>query len=59
MSSQGRTNNLAHPALSAIVIDFFYTGSNSVGILFPEVFEDEAPRAAVALAGTAVSVSIY
>ena len=42
--TQGHTNNLAHPALSGLVIDFFYTGTSSMGQLFPEVFSDEVPR---------------
>ena len=51
---QGHANNLAHPALSGLVIDFFYTGPASVGKLFPEVFAGEVPRVAVATAATAV-----
>lgn len=47
-------NNLAHPALSGLIIDFFYTGQASVGKLFPEVFAQEVPRVTVALAATAV-----
>ena len=47
-------NNLAHPALSGLVIDFFYNGSTSVGKSFPEVFAGEVPRVTVALAATAV-----
>ena len=52
--AQGHTNNLAHPALSGLVIDFFYTGTSSMGQLFPEVFSDEVPRVAVAISATAV-----
>ena len=44
-----------HPALSGLILDFFYTGSNAVGNLFPEVFGDEVPHRAVALAATAVT----
>ena len=47
-------NNLAHPALSGLIIDFFYTGSNALGNVFPEVFDKEVPRAAIALAATTV-----
>lgn len=50
----GRTNNLAHPALSGLIIDFFYTGSSSVGQPFPEVFGEEVLRVTVAIAATAV-----
>ena len=51
---QGHTNNLAHPALSGLIIDFFYTGAMSVGQLFPEVFGVEVPRVTVAISATAV-----
>ena len=52
--AQEHTNNLAHPALSGLVIDFFYTGASSVGQLFPEVFGNEVPRVTVAISATAV-----
>ena len=51
---QGHTNNLAHPALSGLIINFFYTGATSVGQLFPEVFGVEVPRVTVAISATAV-----
>ncbi|KAF8835704.1 hypothetical protein BDN67DRAFT_984450 [Paxillus ammoniavirescens] len=41
MDKEGHMNNLAHPSLSGLIIDFFYTGPNSMGNLFPEVFENE------------------
>ena len=44
-----------YPALSGLILDFFYTGSNALGNLFPEVFGDEVPHRAVALAATAVT----
>ncbi|KAI5984512.1 hypothetical protein EDD15DRAFT_2375174 [Pisolithus albus] len=54
---QGYTNNLAHPALAGLIIDFFYTSSSSsLGKLFPEVFSAEVPRVAVAIAATALKV---
>ncbi|KAI5982361.1 hypothetical protein EDD15DRAFT_2377861 [Pisolithus albus] len=53
---QGYTNNLTHPALAGLIIDFFYTSSSSsLGKLFPEVFSAEVPRVAVAIAATAVT----
>ncbi|KIK74988.1 hypothetical protein PAXRUDRAFT_19373 [Paxillus rubicundulus Ve08.2h10] len=52
------TNNLAHPALSGLIIDFFYTGPNSMGNIFPEVFEKEVPRATVTLATTAIKLAL-
>lgn len=43
-----------HPALSGLIIDFFYSGSNAMGSLFPEVFATKVPRATVVLTATAV-----
>ncbi|KIM52386.1 hypothetical protein SCLCIDRAFT_141189, partial [Scleroderma citrinum Foug A] len=54
----GRTNNLAHPTLSGLIIDFFYTGPSSVGQLFPEVFQIEVPRVTVAISATALKVAL-
>lgn len=51
---QGHTNNLVHPTLSRLIIDFFYSGDSSVGQLFPKVFTAEVPRIAVAISATAV-----
>ncbi|KAI9569836.1 hypothetical protein HD554DRAFT_2170836 [Boletus coccyginus] len=53
---QGKTNNLAHPALAGLVVDFFYNGDKTVGKLFPEVFREQVPRVAVAIAATALKV---
>jgi len=47
-----------HPALSGLIIDFFYNCSASVGKLFPEVFGQEILRVMVAIAATAVGISI-
>ena len=52
--SQGHTNNLAHPALSGLIIDFFYSSASSVGQLFPEIFAAEVPRVTVAISATVV-----
>ncbi|KAF8837389.1 hypothetical protein BDN67DRAFT_1013903 [Paxillus ammoniavirescens] len=52
----GHTNNLVHPALSGLIIDFFYTTSSSVGKLFPEVFGEEVPRVTIVLAATTIKV---
>ena len=46
---QGHTNNLAHPVLSELIMDFFYSGTSSVRQLFPEVFAAEVPRVTVAI----------
>ena len=47
-----------HPALSGLIVDFFYTSPASVGKLFPEVFAGEVPRVTVAIAATAVRFSL-
>ncbi|KAL4065985.1 hypothetical protein J3A83DRAFT_4375259 [Scleroderma citrinum] len=54
----GHTNNLAHPTLASLVIDFFYTGANAMENLFPEVFENEVPHAAIAFTATAIKVAL-
>ncbi|KAF8124295.1 hypothetical protein EV363DRAFT_1454613 [Boletus edulis] len=54
--AEGHANNLAHPALSGLIIEFFYTGPAAVGKLFSEVFVKEVPRVTVALAMTALKV---
>ncbi|KAI5990603.1 hypothetical protein EDD15DRAFT_2369664 [Pisolithus albus] len=58
VDTEGHTNNFAHPALSGLIIDFFYMGSSAIASIFPEVFEKEVPRAAVALATTAIKVAL-
>ncbi|KAF8842572.1 hypothetical protein BDN67DRAFT_1009611 [Paxillus ammoniavirescens] len=59
MDKEGHMNNLAHPSLSGLIIDFFYTGPNSMGNLFPEVFENKVPRATIVLAGTAIKLALH
>ncbi|KAF8130103.1 hypothetical protein EV363DRAFT_1450562 [Boletus edulis] len=54
--AEGHANNLAHPALSGLIIEFFYTGPAAVGKLFSEVFVKEVLRVTVALAVTALKV---
>ncbi|KAI5982138.1 hypothetical protein EDC04DRAFT_2616905 [Pisolithus marmoratus] len=53
IDSEGSTNNMAHPALAALVMDFFYSPL-SIGSVFPEVFSCEVPRVAMCLVATAV-----
>ena len=53
---QGRTNNLAHPCLGEICINFFYTGKNALAHVFPEDFRKQIPDHALALVATAVSL---
>ncbi|KAF8548784.1 hypothetical protein OG21DRAFT_1489080 [Imleria badia] len=52
----GHVNNLAHPALSGLIVDFFYTGPTFIGTLFPEVFVGEVLRVTVAFEVTALKV---
>ncbi|KAF9228179.1 hypothetical protein BS17DRAFT_813129 [Gyrodon lividus] len=56
VDKEDHTNTLAHPALSGLIIYFFYTGPNLMGNLFPEVFKKEVPRATIALAATAIKL---
>ncbi|KAI5994391.1 hypothetical protein EDD15DRAFT_2366477 [Pisolithus albus] len=57
VDNEGSTNNMAHPALAALVSDFFYS-SSSIGAVFPEVFSREVPRVAVCLAATALRAAL-
>ncbi|KAN0101331.1 hypothetical protein V8E55_001315, partial [Tylopilus felleus] len=54
--AEGHINNLAHPALSGLIIDFFYSAPASLSKSFPEVFMGEVPRIMVAIAATALKV---
>ncbi|KIJ15717.1 hypothetical protein PAXINDRAFT_11309 [Paxillus involutus ATCC 200175] len=58
VDDEGNTNNLTHPALSGLIVDFFYTRATSIGKLFPEVFESEVLRVAVAMAATVLKVAL-
>ncbi|KAG9310022.1 hypothetical protein JVU11DRAFT_10059 [Chiua virens] len=52
----GKTNNLAHPVLAGLVMDFFYGDDKSIGKQFPEVFSVEVPRVTIAIAATVLKV---
>ncbi|KAI6032440.1 hypothetical protein EDC04DRAFT_2898154 [Pisolithus marmoratus] len=57
IDENGYMNNLAHPALAGLIVDFFYTSSSSsLSKPFPEVFSAEVPRVAVAIAATVLKV---
>ncbi|KAI6113487.1 hypothetical protein EDD16DRAFT_1521294 [Pisolithus croceorrhizus] len=58
IDEEGHTNNLAHPTLSGLIIEFFYMGTNAMANIFPEVFQLEVPCPAVALAATAIKVAL-
>ena len=47
---------MASPALAGLIIESFYTGSSVLSNIFPEAFAHKAPKAAVCLAATAVSI---
>ncbi|KAJ3515845.1 hypothetical protein NLJ89_g1505 [Agrocybe chaxingu] len=52
---QGRTNNLAHPCLKRLCIQFFYgDGTDSLAHLFPAEFKDSIPEHAVAVAAACI-----
>lgn len=52
---QGKTKNLAHPAIEGLAIDIFYTGDDCLASLFPKDFERTIPDHAFALLLTCVS----
>ncbi|KAL4071213.1 hypothetical protein V8B97DRAFT_2024095 [Scleroderma yunnanense] len=55
---EGHTNNPAHPTLSGLIIDFFYTGTNAIASIFPEVFKNKVPHAAVVFTATTIKVAL-
>ncbi|KAF9230678.1 hypothetical protein BU15DRAFT_83326 [Melanogaster broomeanus] len=57
VDDEGSTNNMAHPALATLVMEFFY-GPASLGTVFPEVFSCEVPRVAVCLVATALRAAL-
>ncbi|KAI6027297.1 hypothetical protein BKA83DRAFT_4123369 [Pisolithus microcarpus] len=57
VDNEGSTNNMVHPALVALVMDFFYS-SLLIGAVFPEVFSHEVPRVAICLAATALRAAL-
>lgn len=55
---QGKTKNLAHPAIEGLAMDIFYTGDDCLASLFPKDFERTIPDHAFALLLTCVSLSL-
>ncbi|KAL4068426.1 hypothetical protein V8B97DRAFT_1873316, partial [Scleroderma yunnanense] len=55
----GHTNNLAHPTLFSLIIDFFYISANAMENLFPDVFGNEVSHAAIVFAVTAVLFLLF
>ncbi|KIK13949.1 hypothetical protein PISMIDRAFT_117901 [Pisolithus microcarpus 441] len=57
VDAEGSTNNMAHPALVALITDFFYALS-SLSIAFPEVFSCEVPKVAMCLVATTLHAAL-
>jgi hypothetical protein len=47
-----------HPAVEALVIDFFYRGTACLAVSFPDQFSWSVPKCALALAMSCVGVLI-
>ncbi|KAL4072387.1 hypothetical protein V8B97DRAFT_2023551 [Scleroderma yunnanense] len=58
VDKESHTNNLTHPTLSGLIIDFFYTSANAMANLFLEIFWNEVPHAAIVFATTAIKVAL-
>ncbi|KAG9317726.1 hypothetical protein JVU11DRAFT_1943 [Chiua virens] len=59
VDEEGSTNNMAAPMLSALILSFFYNGSSSLAVAFPDVFAGEVPQVTVCLAVTAAAINKY
>ncbi|KIM57866.1 hypothetical protein SCLCIDRAFT_129475, partial [Scleroderma citrinum Foug A] len=58
VDEDGTTQNMASPALTGLVVDFFNTGPSALCSLFPEVFMQEVPKPTVCLTATAIQATI-
>ncbi|KAG9317722.1 hypothetical protein JVU11DRAFT_1938 [Chiua virens] len=58
VDEEGSTNNMAAPALGALIISFFYNGPSSLVVTFPNVFTAEVPEVAICLAATVLQAAI-
>ncbi|KAG9316233.1 hypothetical protein JVU11DRAFT_2260 [Chiua virens] len=58
VDEEGSTNNMAAPTLSALILSFFYNGSLSLAVAFPDVFAGKVPQVMVCLAATALWAAI-
>lgn len=45
---------MAHPAIEALILDFYYEGADGIAALYPEDFDREVPNHAIALVTTCV-----
>jgi hypothetical protein len=56
---KGRCKNFAHPAIPAVIHEFFYTGKDCLAALYRQDFEHTVPDHAIALVVTCVSIPFY
>ncbi|KAI6028040.1 hypothetical protein PISMIDRAFT_98865, partial [Pisolithus microcarpus 441] len=57
VDNEGSMNNMVHPALVTLVMDFFYMPL-SVSSAFPKVFSCKVPRVTMCLAATALQAAL-
>ncbi|KAG9314872.1 hypothetical protein JVU11DRAFT_3971 [Chiua virens] len=57
IDDEGSMNNMAHPALAALITGFFYSAL-SLNLVFPEVFSCEIPNVAMCLVATALRAAL-
>jgi hypothetical protein len=55
--SKGKCKNLAHPAIPAVIHEFFYTDKDCLAALYRQDFEHMVPDHVIALVMTCVSTS--
>ncbi|KAH7919154.1 hypothetical protein BV22DRAFT_1134041 [Leucogyrophana mollusca] len=55
---QGCTDNFVSVYLFDVINNYFYEGESALVLQFPEVFQEEVPRGAVVMAGTALKAAI-
>ncbi|RDB31095.1 hypothetical protein Hypma_000006 [Hypsizygus marmoreus] len=54
LDEQGHTRNFGHSMIAALCQEFYYSGKEALGVLFPEEFEDALPRGCLAMACTCI-----
>jgi hypothetical protein len=54
---KGKCKNLAHPAISTVISEFFYSDKNCLAALYRQDFEHVVPDHVIALVMTCVSIS--
>lgn len=47
---------MAHPAIEALILDFYYEGTEGMAAIYPDEFDREVPNHAIALVTTCVSL---